>query len=240
MLENTGDLTDQLLSSLMNIDRSAGMGVLAGGMIHAMNNYLGGITGHVDLMLLNKGDVTYKNDLASLESICDEAITFTRSLNVISNGFRDTGPVDLGKLLSGFTTFARRIFRSSRISVEDSKIDGFFFAEPGGLVTQAIFHQLMIGRNLLMASDISSKEMQFEVHCNKAGCIIGLALEGLQLDVNQLKVPEKIPLDPDQVEYHIWMIDLLCNQRGKWYPDIEKSRINLQWPTTVGPSGVIF
>jgi PAS domain S-box-containing protein len=99
----------KLEEQLLQAQKMEALGQLAGGVAHDFNNLLTVITGHVDMLLADKGDVPARHDLEQIRQASDRAASMTRQLLAFSRqSVLEPKVVNLNTVVAQMVTMLRR------------------------------------------------------------------------------------------------------------------------------------
>lgn len=133
-------------------------GILAGGIVHAFNNIMSGITGQIDLTIWEEDPSGRERELQKLSKLCDDYTQLVHHFTTVIKTLSQGAPIDGAGLVDSLCKVLARIYRREgwvwRSEVQNSGL----LIERGDLFTQSIMHCALGMRGI----ELESREQKVE------------------------------------------------------------------------------
>ncbi len=220
------------LDPILELDRQAILGRLSAGLVHAMNNVLGGVLGQVDLLLLSRKEPQLKDDLEQIAQTCEQGVILTKSLTRVISTLRSGAPADSRGVLEALLVLLSRIHKRAGVEHELENVGRVNFVGDGRCFTQASFHLMLAAFEALSADGIPSRRMKSRLIEGDGKVILELIASSELISCGPLdeKEMQSVP-SVSESRYHAWVLGHLCAAGGgSWEVEDERQSVRLVWP----------
>jgi len=225
---------------LLALDRQAILGRLSAGLVHALNNVLGGVIGQADLILISGKQVQFQKDIDQIIAACNQGVKLTKSLTHVITTMQESHPADPKQIIEALHTLLSRIFRRAGVQHNSASSAMLAAAKNGDEFTQACFHLLLKGYEAVAAEgapsrvinsrlDSDGSSLRFEIY-SQTPLIESAASNDSLPQVDWLKGGQ----------WHYWVISAITRRvRGSWEVLEEGCKATLIWPASSSGSAII-
>jgi len=230
-----------LEEQLLQLDRQAILGRLSGGLVHAINNLLGGVLGQVDILLLVRKEPQIQTDLEQIASVCDEGVVLTRSLNRLINTLNDPGPTNPQPVFEALQVLLGRIYRRAGIE-RITKISGISSQVPNGAeFTQAAAHLMSMAFAAFALTKSATPSLTLSLQGE--GNVLRLILESTSTPLAKYDGIIRHPGDTmlEGGSWSWWVLNTVTRRTGaNWSVDRDGHQLLLDWPFSPVAINTIF
>jgi signal transduction histidine kinase len=218
--------------NFLSLDRQAAAGRLTAGIIHAVNNILGGILGRVDLIMGEPAAKDFMPDLEKLVESCDEGQKLMRNATTMLYALQNKGAVGVMTIFEAVLAILWRIHRRAAITIETRYESGDKVVRNVEQFTQSVYHLLLSVFEVISEVESDKRTMLVRVASTGTSAEITVTLpESKQMPVFDAGWRPSESKDPAGTAYHYWILSQLNEESGgKWNLDQNRNIIQLIWP----------
>jgi C4-dicarboxylate-specific signal transduction histidine kinase len=222
--------TETLLEALLQNDRYAGLGILTGGLIHAVNNQLGAILGYSELLQLNPAAEIFKSELEQIVLSCTNGIELVRGLALMRNSLaHETNTVDAAKLLNALLMILSRLYNNQGIKVERDISDSLLVSGDPVLFSQAVYHQLQLTFKAVGLQPPNNRRFSVTLSGEPAAGSVTITAPA---ECFHVPMATASPPPPDQPAYDWWVMSKICRGGMSYKATPDGRNLTLQWRFT--------
>ncbi|MFH0766053.1 MAG: hypothetical protein V2A61_06510 [Calditrichota bacterium] len=228
-MANTPDTSNETVERFLQLDRHSGLGRLAGGVVHALNNSLAVAFGQVDLMMINPATQEFKEEFETILGSFEEGSRLTGSLMLVTNSMQD-GSEDVGQVFMSLIGILSRIHKRDQIKVTSDLDPDLRPAKNIDRLCHVMFHAISLGLKLARTAPAGERILACRLMTQENKVRLEVSVGNRTFPPPASDILASIcPPNADNVQYHIWIIDKICAGGGSWKISKDEKLLCIDW-----------